>query len=70
MIYVILSTLISFAIVVLLTPKFIPFLQRLKMGQTIRELGPKSHYKKAGTPTMGGLVMMLGILVTCGFSVL
>ena len=65
MIYVILSTLISFAIVVLLTPKFIPFLQRLKMGQTIRELGPKSHYKKAGTPTMGGLVMMLGILVTC-----
>lgn len=64
MIYTILATLISFVIVVLLTPKFIPFLQRLKMGQTIRELGPKSHYKKAGTPTMGGIVMMIAILIT------
>ncbi len=34
------------------------------MGQAIRELGPKSHYTKAGTPTMGGLVMMLAILIT------
>lgn len=65
MIYAILATLLSFMIVAILTPKFIPFLTRLKMGQTIRELGPKSHYKKAGTPTMGGLVMMVGMLVTC-----
>lgn len=33
----------------------LPLLRRLKMGQTVRELGPKAHYKKSGTPTMGGL---------------
>lgn len=65
MINSVLAAMISFTVVLLVTPKFIPFLMRLKMGQTIRELGPKTHYKKAGTPTMGGIVMMLGILVSC-----
>ena len=58
------TILVSFLITVLLSPIFIPFLRRLKFGQSIREEGPKSHQKKTGTPTMGGLVFLLAILVT------
>ena len=39
----------------------IPILQRLKVGQSEREDGPKSHLKKSGTPTMGGLIMAISI---------
>lgn len=63
--YVVIMTLaISFLITVLLSPIVIPFLRRLKFGQSIREEGPKSHYKKSGTPTMGGLMIVLSILIT------
>jgi len=55
---------ISFLITVLLSPIFIPFLKRLKFGQSIREEGPKSHYKKSGTPTMGGIMIVLSIVLT------
>lgn len=41
----------------------IPFLRRLKFGQSIREEGPKSHQKKSGTPTMGGLFLIAGIVI-------
>ena len=58
------TILVSFLITVLLSPIFIPFLRRLKFGQSIREEGPKSHQKKTGTPTMGGVVFLLSILVT------
>ena len=44
--------LISFAVSVALGPVIIPFLRRLKMGQTERKEGVQSHLKKAGTPTM------------------
>ncbi|WP_170006939.1 phospho-N-acetylmuramoyl-pentapeptide-transferase [Bacillus fonticola] len=54
---------ISFLITVLLSPIFIPFLRRLKFGQSIREEGPKSHQKKTGTPTMGGIMIILAIVV-------
>ena len=54
----ILAALMAFAIVAALTPVVIPLLRRLKAGQSIREEGPKAHQKKAGTPTMGGLVML------------
>ncbi len=58
---VILFTIImGFLISVLISPILIPFLRRLKFGQSIREEGPKSHMKKSGTPTMGG-VMIIGI---------
>ncbi len=40
----------------------IPFLRRLKFGQSIRDCGPEAHLKKAGTPTMGGLVMIPAVL--------
>ncbi len=55
---------IGFLITVLLSPIFIPFLRRLKFGQSIREEGPKSHHKKTGTPTMGGLMIIFSVVVT------
>ena len=50
--------LLSFLVSVLLGPVIIPFLKRLKAGQTIRDEGPKSHLKKNGTPTMGGILIL------------
>lgn len=55
------TILVAFLITVLLSPVFIPFLRRLKFGQSIREEGPKSHQKKTGTPTMGGVMILLAI---------
>ncbi|RDW17926.1 phospho-N-acetylmuramoyl-pentapeptide-transferase [Oceanobacillus chungangensis] len=55
---------IGFLITVLLSPIFIPFLRRLKFGQSIREEGPQSHLKKTGTPTMGGIMIILSIVIT------
>lgn len=55
---------VAFAISVALSPFVIPFLQRLKVGQTEREEGVKSHLKKAGTPTMGGLIILISTAVT------
>ncbi|WP_059104701.1 phospho-N-acetylmuramoyl-pentapeptide-transferase [Shouchella shacheensis] len=56
--------IVSFGLAVLMSPLFIPFLRRLKFGQSIREEGPKSHQKKSGTPTMGGIVIVLSVLIT------
>ncbi|KKK39658.1 phospho-N-acetylmuramoyl-pentapeptide-transferase [Mesobacillus campisalis] len=61
---IIFTILLGFLITVLLSPIFIPFLRRLKFGQSIREEGPKSHQKKTGTPTMGGIMILLSITVT------
>lgn len=58
------TIVLGFLISALLSPIFIPFLRKLKFGQSIRELGPKSHQKKSGTPTMGGLVFLISIAVT------
>ncbi|WP_461201695.1 phospho-N-acetylmuramoyl-pentapeptide-transferase [Anoxybacillus sp. TBDG-1] len=55
---------LAFIITVVLSPIFIPFLRRLKFGQSIREEGPKSHQKKSGTPTMGGLMILLSLSMT------
>ena len=54
----------SFVLTVILAPIGIPLLRRLKFGQSIREEGPKSHMKKAGTPTMGGLIFLLAIIIS------
>lgn len=54
----------SFLLTVILAPIGIPLLRRLKFGQSIREEGPQSHMKKAGTPTMGGLIFLLAIIVS------
>lgn len=56
--------ILSLAISVLLGPVLIPYLKKLKFGQTVREEGPKSHYIKTGTPTMGGVMFLIAILVS------
>ena len=61
------ALLISFAIAVILGIIIIPILKRLKVGQIERDDGPKSHLKKQGTPTMGGIIMIIAmILVVTG----
>ena len=59
-------TIIAMALIisVVLAPIGIPILRRLKFGQSIREEGPQSHMKKAGTPTMGGIIFILSIIAT------
>ena len=61
---VFMPVIISFLISVVFCPILIPFLRKLKFGQTEREEGPQSHLKKNGTPTMGGLVTLASILLT------
>ena len=59
----------SFVLTIILAPIGIPLLRRLKFGQSIREEGPQSHQKKAGTPTMGGLIFLISIIavtIVCG----
>lgn len=65
----IMPVMISFVISILMGPIVIPFLKRLKVGQTVREDGPQTHLKKNGTPTMGGILILFAILVTSLFYV-
>lgn len=58
------TILMAFLITVLISPFFIPFLRRLKFGQSIRDEGPKSHQKKSGTPTMGGILILISVIIT------
>ncbi|CAB1242232.1 phospho-N-acetylmuramoyl-pentapeptide-transferase [Clostridium sp. MT-14] len=58
------SVLIAFLIAILEGPILIPILHKFKFGQSIREDGPKSHLKKAGTPTMGGIIFILATFIT------
>ncbi|KHE72024.1 phospho-N-acetylmuramoyl-pentapeptide-transferase [Halobacillus sp. BBL2006] len=63
--YILLITMaLSFIITVVISPMIIPFLRRLKFGQAIREEGPESHQKKSGTPTMGGVMIIVAVIVT------
>ena len=71
MLRMILALILSAAIVLLTGPKLIAWLRKLKLGQTMYELGPQSHLKKQGTPIMGGLCIALGCVVSfvvCGVS--
>ena len=54
---------VAAGVVLLMGPVLLPMLHRLKFGQSIREEGPKSHQAKSGTPTMGGIMIILGILL-------
>lgn len=65
----IVPVIIAFIISVLSGPIVIPFLKRLKVGQTVRDDGPQTHLKKNGTPTMGGILILLAIVVTSLFYV-
>lgn len=53
--------ILAFTVTALMGPVFIPWLHKLKFGQEIREEGPAWHQKKSGTPTMGGIMFILGI---------
>ena len=59
---VVLAAAIAFLVTVVLGSEYIAFLQTRKFGQFVREEGPETHLIKAGTPTMGGLVMLMGLL--------
>ena len=59
---VVLGAAIAFLVTVTLGSRFIEFLQTRKFGQFVREEGPQTHLIKAGTPTMGGVVMLMGLL--------
>ena len=66
---IVIPVLISFGISVVLGPIIIPFLRKLKMGQTERVDGVQSHLKKAGTPTMGGVIFLIATVITSLFYV-
>lgn len=53
----------AFIVCALIGPVLIPYLHKLKFGQSIRECGPASHMKKSGTPTMGGLMMLAALVL-------
>lgn len=59
--------LLAFALSVIISIIVIPILKRLKVGQTEREEGPKSHLSKSGTPTMGGIVLIITIIILGAF---
>ncbi len=60
----IITVLVSFALSMIAGPFIIPWLKRLKVGQTINQFGPRSHQGKQGTATMGGLVFIFASTVT------
>lgn len=57
------TALVAFLIAALLGKKLVPWLHKLKFGQTILEDGPTWHQKKQGTPTMGGIMFIVGMLI-------
>ena len=67
--YAIYALLAALLLVLVLGYIGVPLLKRLKMGQQVRDDGPKTHLSKAGTPTMGGIVMIIAVvIVTLAFS--
>ena len=66
---VVIPVLIAFVISAILGPIIIPFLRKLKMGQTERVEGVQAHLKKAGTPTMGGIIFLIATVITSLFYV-
>ncbi len=55
--------LLTFSITIMILPRLIKYLHKLKFGQAIREEGPESHAIKKGTPTMGGISFLLAIII-------
>ena len=63
MLKLVLIPVTAFIVCALIGPVLIPYLHKLKFGQSIRECGPASHMKKSGTPTMGGLMMLAALFL-------
>lgn len=62
------AAIVAFGVTALLGIIIVPFLHKLKFGQTIREIGPAWHKEKNGTPTMGGIMMIIGLICACVLS--
>lgn len=60
---IVITVIIALVIGIILGPLTIPILRRLKFGQQIRSDGPQAHLKKAGTPTMGGVMIMIAFAI-------
>ncbi|MGN1327818.1 MAG: hypothetical protein ACI4VQ_07080, partial [Clostridia bacterium] len=58
--------MLAFAIAFIISLIVIPILRRKKIGQNERDDGPKSHLKKQGTPTMGGMIMIIALIIMGG----
>lgn len=61
---ILLSAIVSFALSALIGKKLIPFLHKLKYGQTILDVGPSWHKNKQGTPTMGGIMFIISSIIS------
>lgn len=61
------AILIAFLANIILSPIIIPFLTKLKFGQNVRDDGPQSHLIKSGTPTMGGIIILISLVVASLF---
>ncbi len=61
------AILIAFVANIILCPIIIPFLTKLKFGQNVRNDGPQTHLVKAGTPTMGGIMILISLLIASVF---
>lgn len=60
----ILPIIVSFAAALIIGPVLIPLFKKLKLGQVVRDDGPESHLSKTGTPTMGGFIIIIAVLVS------
>jgi phospho-N-acetylmuramoyl-pentapeptide-transferase len=61
----ILAALTALILTLVLGPKMIKWLQKMQIGQSVRDDGPKSHLSKSGTPTMGGVLILLTLTLSC-----
>ena len=61
------TLIIAFVLCIFVCPVLIPFLHRLKFGQTVRDDGPQTHLQKTGTPTMGGLAFLAAFVLAAIF---
>ena len=60
--FLVIAAVLGFIIAFLLGYVIIPWLHKLKFGQTILDIGPSWHKKKQGTPTMGGILFIIGVI--------
>ncbi|MBQ3817098.1 MAG: hypothetical protein II802_02355, partial [Clostridia bacterium] len=64
----VIAALVAFAVTALLGYMVIPYLRKLKFGQTILDIGPNWHKEKQGTPTMGGIMIVAGVVLSLAVS--
>ncbi|MCL1866170.1 MAG: phospho-N-acetylmuramoyl-pentapeptide-transferase [Oscillospiraceae bacterium] len=65
--YSLFAAVAAFVIAAAVCPFFIPFLHRIKFGQNVRDDGPRTHLVKAGTPTMGGIIILFALMASSLF---